>query len=437
MAGEGVKVKPARMTYLAGAMEKTHPCWPLAWASIIEVTNWLISIRPMFPKKTVTAGPLALAEAFEHLYGKEAAVFRAPGRVNLIGEHTDYNQGLVLPFNTALNTWVACSPRDDHIINAFSCHFEQGVSFNPEAPNDQGSTSGWAAYILGVVMELLEQGFSLPGADLLIDGDIPLGGGMSSSASLAVALALALLDSSGQTVSGKKLAGICQRAEHRAVGVPCGIMDPFVIANGRQGYAMQLDCRDHSINWAPLPPELGLLVVDSGVKHALADGAYAQRRSECESAVECLRQQGLECASLRDVTMDQLRDASDALTAVQFKRAKHVLGENQRVLATTLSLLDGDLALTGRLINESHSSLQDDFEVSCPELDYLAELAQSTEGSLGARMFGGGFGGCVIVLAKADLLPSVTRSIVRQYTLWSGSQPFFHAVKTAPAAGRA
>lgn len=375
-----------------------------------------------------------LEQAFKQRFGSSPRLFRAPGRVNLIGDHTDYNAGLVLPLNTALYTWVAIAPRPDPLLQVYSSLFDETASFALDNP-DANKNDGWGAYVQGLLEALREADINVQGANVLVSGDLPLGGGLSSSASLLVALASALLTHSGQDLPPRQLAQLCQLAEHRAVGVPCGIMDQFVIANGRSGAAMLLDCRNLEVQWADLPPELGLLVVDSGVKHALRDGGYARRREQCEQALNAMQAAGFAGATLRDLNAEQWTQYKTALSPEQLRRSHHVMTENQRVQDAAAALHAGDMETLGTLLNESHASLRDDFDVCCDELDYLAEAAHVTPGVYGARMFGGGFGGCIIALTSRDNLPAATRRIVNDYAEWSGHDPWYHVVQPAHPAG--
>jgi len=370
-----------------------------------------------------------MRRTFAGHFGGEPLLFRAPARVNLIGEHTDYNGGLVMPLNTALHTWVAARPRSDGLVRAHSARFDETVEL--AAGPDAGVTRGhWSGYLAGVVLTLLDEGFPVTGADLLIDGDIPLGGGLASSASLETALAAALLKLAGRDLDPLRLALLCQRAENERVGTRCGIMDPFVIAACPRGHAIRLDCRSLESEALPLPGGAGLLVVDCGVRHSLQDGAYNRRRLECEAAAA-----KLSVTSLSDATPADLEAGRQDLNETEYRRAHHVLSENRRVLEAAECLWAGDLRGLGRLLDASHASLRDDYGVSCAELDCLAEIARACPGVLGARMVGGGFGGCVIALVERTRMDSAERMIASEYGAWAGREPWRHVVAPADPAG--
>lgn len=378
--------------------------------------------------------PSELADKFTTLFGAAAALYRAPGRVNLIGEHTDYNDGFVMPMNTAVFTYVAAAPRADRTVRAHSLLFGDTVEFSLDGIQPAGKQA-WQEYVRGVASVLQEEGYGLGGADLLIAGEIPLGGGLSSSASLEAAVAVALLGCADLEADPMNLALACQRAEHAFAGVPCGIMDQAVICGCPEGHAMKLDCRSLESEFIPLPVDLCLLVVDSGVKHQLSDGGYGQRREECEFAIELLKSRAQTVTSFRDVTSAMVGRYRPELGENPFKRARHVVGEIQRVRDAARAIVAGDLATLGRIINESHESLRDDFNVSCRELDFLQETAVATPGVYGARMVGGGFGGCTLTLVDLARQDEVRARIVEAYREFSGSKPWTHAVVSTSPAG--
>lgn len=378
--------------------------------------------------------PPELADKFRSLFGATAALYRAPGRVNLIGEHTDYNDGFVMPMNTAVFTYVAAAPRADRTVRAHSLLFGETVEFSLDGIEPAGEQA-WQEYVRGVAFVLQEEGYGLVGADLLIAGEIPLGGGLSSSASLEAAVAVSLLGCAGLEADPMKLALACQRAEHDFAGVPCGIMDQAVICGCPEGHAMKLDCRSLEPEFIPLPVGLCLLVVDSGVKHQLSDGGYRQRREECEFAIELLKSREQAVTSFRDVSSAMVGRHRPELGEKPFKRARHVVGETQRVRDAVRAIAASDLATLGRIINESHESLRDDFNVSCRELDFLQETAVATPGVYGARMVGGGFGGCTLTLVDPARRDEVSARIVEAYAKFSGSEPWTHAVVSTGPAG--
>jgi galactokinase len=380
--------------------------------------------------------PRQVMAEFERRHGGGGRLYRAPGRVNLVGEHTDYNDGFVMPMNTAVFTWVAIRPRADRRVIAHSVLFDETVEFECGSTGHAGS-GGWPAYLEGVVRVLSEEGYALSGADLLIDGNVPLGGGLSSSASLETALAVAFLDSAGHPIDPARVALMCQRAENEYVGVKCGIMDQFVIAGGACNHAMKLDCRTLRFEHVALPDNLGILVTDTGVKHQLGAGEYNRRREACESAVAVLAAADPSVRALRDATPELLDRQREALGDTLFRRARHVVTENLRVHAAERALGAGDLEALGRLIDASHDSLRDDYEVSCAELDYLVANARRSAGVYGSRMVGGGFGGCIITLADSGRLPHIRTTLSRAYEEFAGRAPWQHVVEPAPPAGRA
>jgi len=381
-------------------------------------------------------GLTELYERFEQRFGRPGTLYRAPGRVNIIGEHTDYNDGFVLPTNTALYTSVAVASREDHIVRAHSALFDESFEFALDGI-EPGGAPRWAEYLKGVAAVLQREGCELAGVDLLIDGEIPLGGGLSSSASLEAAVGVALLGAAGQSLEAMSLALACQRAEHEFGGVPCGIMDQAVIAACPLGHAMLLDCRSLDARFVPLPADLCLLVVDSGVKHSLGDGGYRKRREECDHALEWLADREPGVASWRDVDPPMLERHAGELDDAPFRRARHAVTETRRALEAVAALERGDLTALGAILDASHASLRDDFAVSCREMDFLVETAQATRGVLGARMVGGGFGGCMIALLEPAALESARERIVRAYREYAGAEPWQHVVEPAPPAGPA
>lgn len=338
-----------------------------------------------------------LQRRFESLTASmPAGVWSAPGRVNLIGEHTDYNRGLVLPICIQPRIFVAAAPRVDGRLRGWSVQQEDAfeVELAELAP---GRISGWAAYVCGPAWVLRELGAAFSGADLLIDSDIPSGGGLSSSAALQVAIALTLSSLAGRPLEGKKLALAAHRSETEFVGVPCGVMDQVVISLGRHGTALLLDSADLSFKFLPFEPArsgLSLLVIDTGTRRHLRQEGYAERRATCEAAAQAL---GL--PSLREASLDLL--ASGPLSDPQRRRARHVVSENDRVLRVARALERSDFATIGQAFLASHRSLRDDFEVSASELDLAVEAAMEG-GAMGARLTGAGFGGSVIALARTQ-----------------------------------
>jgi galactokinase len=363
-----------------------------------------------------------LQRRFQELYGTVATIYHAPGRVNLIGEHTDYNDGLVMPAALGLATWVAIAPRPDRRLAIHSEHFGESVEFELDetAPRPR---QHWSDYARGVAVMLMRAGHRLRGAEMLIQSDIPLGAGLSSSAAIEVAVGLALLENSGCLIDRVALAQICQRAENEFVGIGCGIMDQFVACCGCAGQALLLDCRSLAYRLLPLPAEARLMICNTMVRHQLASSEYNRRRAECETGVRLLVQAIPEVRALRDVTLAQLREYEHALPAIIYRRCQHVISENARVLAAAAALEQGDLSGFGQLMTESHHSLRDEYEVSCAELDLLVELADRIEGVYGARMTGGGFGGCTINLVKAECAAEFAQKVAEAYASETGVTP--------------
>jgi galactokinase len=335
-------------------------------------------------------------------------VFRAPSRVNLIGEHTDYNLGFVLPVALELATYVATAPGSDGKVRIYSEDRQEVREFIAADAASLSRTGHWTDYPMGVARQLAIAGFVIQPANLLIRSTVPEGAGLSSSAALEVAAALAFLN--GRTIPPLDLARLCQRAERDFVGLPCGIMDQYISVFGRENRAVEIDCRSLDHRLVPLPPGVTFIAVNSMVKHALAGSAYRQRVAECAAAVSVLG-----VASLRDVSPDQLAQAVHLMPEIVARRARHVVTEDARVNRFVDASSSGDLDLMGRLMIDSHRSLQHDYEVSCAELDFLVDRALGIEGVLGSRMTGGGFGGCTVTLLRQDAAAQFRSQIAQAY----------------------
>ena len=366
--------------------------------------------------------PSDLKQRFTSRFGAEPQLFRAPGRVNLIGEHTDYNDGFVMPSAIDMYTWVALSQRQDRRLVMASENFSEELQFNLDDPNPLPQKH-WSDYPLGVAVILEKTGYRLKGACLLICGEVPLGSGLSSSAAIEVATALALLSNSGIEIDRVALAKICQRAENEFVGMRCGIMDQFISLYGHAGQALMLDCRSLDYRLLPLPEEVRLVICNTMVKHELASGEYNKRRADCEAAVRHLSRSLPSVKALRDVTSQELDQYGKGLDGSVLRRARHVVSEDERVQRAAGALASGDLGLFGQLMEQSHRSLRSDFEVSCAELDTMVELARKIEGVYGARMTGGGFGGCTINLVKASQVDRFKDIVARGYQQATGLTP--------------
>jgi galactokinase len=327
-------------------------------------------------------------------------VFSAPGRVNIIGEHTDYNAGFVLPAAINRRTTVVACPRQDRLINVASDRFDTSYRLDLEQPSPQ-PTGDWFDHVLGMVEQLRRAGHRLSAADLAITSDVPAGAGLASSAALTVVCGYALLRVSGIEPDRLDIALAAQLAENEFVGTRCGVMDQLVACFGIRGSALLIDCK--SLEWRPvnLPPDLKIVVADSTVRHKLASSQYNERRAECEDAVKRLNEAGLRVTFLRDIeSVDQLLEYRSALPDNLFKRARHVVSENRRVIEAATSLESRDFDKLGMLMLDSHISLRDDYGVSSDLLDVLVEVAEDAPGLVGARMTGGGFGGCTVNLVR-------------------------------------
>ena len=383
-----------------------------------------------------------LAGAFESRFGRPpTAVAAAPGRVNLIGEHLDYNEGHVLPVAIDRSVMVAFAPRPDRLVRLYSLDFEQESAFDldeiekdPEAP--------WSDYVRGVAWALREAGHRLSGLDAALQGDVPVGAGLSSSAALEVAALGACEAASGLRLDGRDLALLGQRAENCFVGVACGIMDQMAAALSRAGHALLIDCRSLEHEAVPLPLEdsgsgggagLRLVVADSGVRRALLDSQYNLRRQECQRAAELLAAAIADrpVTALRDVRPEDLARHGDSLPPNLLKRARHVVEEERRVLLSVEALRTGDVEAFGEMLNASHRSLRDDYEVSSPELDLLAELAWAQPGVLGSRLTGAGFGGCTVSLVRAEAVEAFREGVVARYCAETGREGRMYVCRAA------
>ena len=374
-----------------------------------------------------------LRARFGEMFGTDMRIFRAPGRVNLIGEHTDYNDGFVMPAAIGFYTWIAAAKREDRILEAYSDHFEEKITFSLDAL-DGPPRKHWSDFIRGVAATFEGAGYKLAGANLVIHTDVPLGGGLSSSASLEVATALALTVPAGIAVPRLELAKLCQAAENQYVGARCGIMDQFIASFGVSGSALMLDCRSLKYQLIPVPRDLRLVVCNSMVRHEHASGEYNRRRADCEAGVKLLAQHLPGIRALRDVGIADLDKYKDALPETIYRRCRHVVSENQRVLDAAKALESGDPDGFGGLMYASHASLRDDYEVSCKELDLLVELASSSPGIYGARMTGGGFGGCTVNLVRAEHAAAFEAQMARTYQQATGIAPDIYVCEPAQGA---
>ena len=379
-------------------------------------------------------GSTSIAEQFRAKFGANPRVYRAPGRVNLIGEHTDYNEGYVMPVALGFYCWVAISARDDQRLVINSDGFSDTAEVELDSPEIHPRKT-WSDYPVGVALELKRAGVPLRGANLLIHGEVPMGAGLSSSAAIEVATALALAEQSGHSPDRVQLALLCQKAENEFVGARCGIMDQFISLHGRKNHALLLDCRALDFELVAIPECVRLVICNTMVKHEHASSGYNQRRAECEEAVQRLAKVLPRIRSLRDVTLDQLDLHRGTLSEVLYKRALHVLAENARVLGATEALRAEDLERFGIHMAESHSSLRDLYEVSCVELDLMVDQANRQEGVYGARMTGGGFGGSTINLVKRRFADAFAENMARGYEKETGIVPQIYICAPAEGAG--
>lgn len=363
-----------------------------------------------------------LSAEFEARFGCEPRLFSAPGRVNLIGEHTDYNDGLVLPMAIDRRTYVCAAPRRDNRIRAVSAAFLGTVEFSVDA--HLPVVDDWGSLVRGAVAHFCREGRRITGADLLIASEVPVGAGLSSSAAFGIGVGYALLSVAGEMIDLVDLAETIQRAEQEYRRARCGIMDQYISCFGVPGHALLIDCRSLEYRTVPLALDRTRIVVcDTMVRHNLALGEYNARRAECEFGVELLASQRSEIASLRDATMSDLDAARELLPEHVYRRCRHVIAENQRTEMAARALEAGNLELFGQLMYESHASLKDDYEVSCRELDLLVEAARECNGVYGARMTGGGFGGSVVAMVEIKKVEAVADHLRRRYTVECGVEP--------------
>lgn len=375
--------------------------------------------------------PGALARKFQGRFGDSPRIFAAPGRVNLIGEHTDYNDGFVMPCALGFTTRVAISPRAGRTINLHSEDFADVQQFSLDRL-PASRLDSWADYLIGVLVQLQKTGSLSQGANVLVSGEVPVAAGLSSSAALEVASALAFMDLNGIVMPLPQVAKMCQRAENTFVGANCGIMDQFVSCLGKAGHALFLDCRSLDYRLVPIPEDVRIVICNTMVKHKHAGGEYNQRRAECEEGVRLLARSHPEIRALRDATLEQVRRGD--LPPVIARRCEHVIRENARVVEGREALEAGDLARFGKLMRESHLSLRDLFEVSSSELDLMVSLAEKMPGCWGARMTGGGFGGCTVNLVKASEATNWAERIAKAYQEETGVHPDVYVCSAADGA---
>ncbi len=380
---------------------------------------------------------MAASHKTEQLLPREAAVIRcaAPGRVNLIGEHTDYSGGFVMPAAIDFKTIATILPRNDSRIVLSSENMAETVSY-PADPLPQAARQHWSDYPMGVAWSLAQQGVKPGGFELSLAGNVPLGAGLSSSASIEVATAFALLELAGRSMPLPDIALACQRAENAFVGAQSGIMDQFIACAGKHDHALLLDCRSLEYRLLPIPDHVRLVICNSMVKHEHAGGQYNVRREEVEEGTRILRRRWPAIQALRDVTESELLACQADMPPNVFRRCRHIITENLRVEKAAAALINGDLSAFGTLMGEAHRSFRDDFEASCEELDTLVEMAGKIPGCYGARITGGGFGGCSINLVEDSKAEYFAEEIRAKYRATNGIDADIYLCKASDGAGR-
>ncbi|WP_297335713.1 galactokinase [Algoriphagus sp.] len=374
-----------------------------------------------------------LFELFQKTFESTPILAFAPGRINLIGEHTDYQEGFVFPAAVQFGIWVGIQKNELSYCRLYSLDFEEEFTFDWTSFSPK--KGHWSTYVMGFLAQLKQAGYPFKGFDMMIGGDIPVGAGLSSSAALSVSIGTALSSLYDLKLSPISISKYAQNSEHQYAGVHCGIMDPYASAFGKKDQALLLDCRSNQHQEIPVHlGEYSLLLVNSNVKHSLADSAYNQRRAACEESVEILKKFYAGIQTLRDVKVSELEKVQQLLPGSLFPKAKHIISECERVHAAATALQSGDLDSFGKLLNASHQSLSQDYKVSCAELDFLAEKAQDFPGILGARMMGGGFGGCTINLIKTSTVSDFLEKIQQSYPTKFGLNPSFISVEVSEGA---
>jgi galactokinase len=375
-----------------------------------------------------------LQQRFQAFAGRPGRVAFAPGRINLIGEHTDYSAGFVLPASLALGTWVAAAPRDDRTIRVLSEGQQATETFALDV-TPRAAKKSWSDYVAGVAWALQQAGCKLRGADLLIASDVPMGSGLSSSAALEVAVAHALLTLADASLAPLEIARACQRAENEFVGARCGIMDQFAATHGEPGRALLLDCANYVWKSAPLPATHFFVVANTMVRHALAHGEYNVRRAEAEELLDFMLRCMPQRSRLADLSVAEMNELMREVPATLGHRLRHIVSENRRAHEAYAALESGNVALLGRLLAASHDSLRRDYEVSCRELDLLVEIASGVPGVVGARMIGGGFGGCTLTLVEAEHIENLLDRLRSNYVQSTGREPATYICEFGGAGG--
>jgi galactokinase len=379
---------------------------------------------------------LKIKSEFVSRFNKEPLLFRSPARINIIGEHTDYNDGFVMPAAIDKEIVFAIAENFSSKARIYAMDLNDYTEFdiNDTAPD---ADKTWSNYLRGVIGGLILKGISLKGFDLVFGGNIPLGAGVSSSAAIEGGIGVALQGLFKFEITRMELAKIGQRAEHEYVGVKCGLMDQFANLHGKKDYVMKFDCRSLEYEYIPFFAEgYSVLLIDTKVKHALASSEYNTRRAECESGVSIIQKDFPEVKKLRDVSLEMISKYKDKLNPVVYKRCRYVVEENNRVALAADALKNNDFVALGKLLYQSHQGLSVDYEVSCKELDYLVQLAVETKYVAGARMMGGGFGGCTINLVQSSHLEEYIGYINNAYSDFFGKEPGFYSFEITDGAGR-
>ncbi len=371
----------------------------------------------------------AMAAFSTRLGGMPTLIARAPGRVNLIGEHTDYNDGFVLPMAIDRDVAIVLRPRHDPYVVVYSLDFDEMIQFSPAEMEDRREGGLWVEYMEGVAWALQEAGFRLRGWEGVVGGDVPIGAGLSSSAAMELATARAFAEVSGLPWDPAQMAVLGRRAENEWVGVNTGIMDQMISAAGVEGRALLIDCRSLETDSVPLPPDTLVVILDTATRRELVTSAYNERREQCEAAAAYF---GVK--ALRDVSLERFEAEQDGLDPIVHRRARHIITENARTLRAAEAMREGDAVLLGQLMDASHTSMRDDFEITNDALNVMASIAQAHPASYGARMTGGGFGGCAVALVRADQVDAFVDDVSREYKAATGLTP---AIYVTPAAAGA
>ena len=383
----------------------------------------------------VVSGEKVLTAFREHFKSETTpAIYRAPGRVNLIGEHTDYNLGFVFPIALEMACYAAIAPADDAQLRIYSKQVDEEVVLSVERILEAKPSGKWSDYVVGVARGLVKAGIPLSGGNLCVSTDVPVGSGLSSSAALEISAAFALLGS--HQMERLNIARLGQRSEIEFVGIPCGIMDQYAAVFGREGAAIQIDCRSLKHEYVPLPRGVAIIAVNSLVKHALANSAYRERVAECQAAVAAIQTLDHSVQSLRDVSMQYFVEIQESIPPVPRRRSRHVISDSQRVLELAAAARANDLEEMGRLFVASHRSMQYDYEVSCEEIDFLVDTALRVPGVYGARMTGGGFGGCTVNLVAPEATDNFRHEMSEAYERRYAKTPQFYDCIPAAGAGR-